>query len=65
MGSHVNAMFRLRCRSSAPLGVSHEMQALMQDKRHTSYFGKSCDSHVTIHIYMCSVLDGARGKLGL
>lgn len=39
MGSHVNTMFRLRCRSSAPLGTPHEMQVLMQDKRHATYFG--------------------------
>jgi cleavage and polyadenylation specificity factor subunit 1 len=38
VGSHVNAMFRLRCRSSAPLGSPHEMQVLMQDRRHTTYF---------------------------
>jgi cleavage and polyadenylation specificity factor subunit 1 len=38
IGCHVNAMFRMRCRPSAPLGASHEMQVLMQDKRHTTYF---------------------------
>ena len=41
VGSHVNAIFRLRCRSCAPLGASHEMQVLMQDKRHTTYFGRT------------------------
>lgn len=40
IGSHVNTTFRLRCRSSAPLGSPHEMQVLMQDKRHTTYFGR-------------------------
>ena len=39
IGSHVNTIFRLRCRSSAPLGSPHEMQDLMQDPRHTTYFG--------------------------
>ena len=39
MGSHVNVMFRLRCHTSAPLGSPHEMQVLMQDRRHTTYFG--------------------------
>ena len=41
VGSHINAMFRLRCRSSAPLGAPHEMQVLMQEKRHATYFGRS------------------------
>lgn len=40
VGSHVNIMFRLRCNSSAPLGSPHEMQVLMQDRRHTTYFGR-------------------------
>lgn len=49
IGSHVNTIFRLRCRSSAPLGSPHEMQVLMQDKRHTTYFGMFC-AHCAIMV---------------
>ena len=38
-GAHINAIFRLRCRTAAPLGASQEIKALMADKRHITYFG--------------------------
>ncbi len=43
-GSHINAFFRVHCKSSAPLGAASEVKALMAEKRHVTYFCKSHDT---------------------
>jgi hypothetical protein len=39
-GNHINAFFRVQCKSAAPLGASADVKALMADKRHVTFFGK-------------------------
>ena len=39
-GSHINAFFRVQCKSAAPLGASADVKALMADRRQVTFFGK-------------------------
>ena len=43
-GSHINAFFRVHCKSAAPLGASADVKAMMAEKRQVTFFGKSVKS---------------------
>lgn len=40
VGAHISSFLRVRCKTSAPLGASQEIKALMAEKRHVTFFGK-------------------------
>ena len=62
-GSHINVLLRLRCKTSASLGASHELKIALMDKRQCLLFGGWSLCEAQVLIIVVGTLDGGLGYL--